>query len=222
VTTLTFADAATPPATLPDTDGFAFYIGGDTPHIWTPAEVDRLKGKYRFLLPIFTRSNPPGPGALADVAEAQAYLKSVDAPPGIVVAWDSETAVDAAYIAQVYGLLAAGGDKLMDYGSQSFVTANRNPDGWYWGADWTSRPHMTSPDQMTQWASGAFDQSLASATLPFWDTRPAQVTRKPSPPPGPWDNAAAWNWKEVVTAGTGEDGKMHVFEFTGTSWAKVI
>ena len=222
--TLTFADAATMPDTLPATDGFAFYLGGDTPHVWTPAEVDILKGRYRFLLPVFVRSNPPGPGAQADVAAAQAQLKAVGAPPGIVVAWDSETSVDAGYIAQVYGLLAAGGDKLIDYGSQNYVTGNRNPDGWYWGAQWTSRSHLASGDQMTQWASGGYDQDLAVATLPFWDTRPGNAVvapRTPPPPPGPW-TTGGWKWTDVITLGAGEDGKLHAFRFTGTGWAKTI
>lgn len=220
--TLTFADAATMPATLPAADGFAFYIGGDTPHIWTAAEVAELKQHYRFLLPVFVRSNPPGPGAQADVAAAHAQLRDLNAPPGILVAWDSETAVDAAYIAQVYGLLSAAGDKLIDYGSQNFVTGNKNPDGWYWGADWTSRSHLTGTDEMTQWTSGGFDQSLAQASLPFWDTRPGNVvaTRTPPPPPGQWV-PGGWTWKEAVTAGVGLDGNLHAFEFTGTGWVKL-
>jgi hypothetical protein len=224
MTTLTFIDAATLPAVLPPGDGFAFYIGGDTPHIWTAAEVAVLKAHYRFLLPVFVRSDPPGPGAQADVAAAQAQLKTIGAPPGILIAWDSETSVDAGYIAQVYGLLAAAGDKLIDYGSQNYVTANKVPGGWYWGADWTSRPHLTGTDEMTQWASGAYDTSLAQATLPFWDTRPGDATpapRKPPPPPGQWDNPAAWTWKTAVTGGLGEDGASHMFVFTGTGWNKI-
>jgi len=223
--TLTFIDAATMPATLPPADGFAFYIGGDTPHIWTPAEVGILKQHYRLLLPLFVRSNPPGPGAHADVTAAQAQLKAIGAPPGILVGWDSETAVDASYIAGVYGLLTAGGDKLIDYGSQNFVTANRNPDGWYWGAQWTGRAHLAAGDQMTQWESGAYDVSLAQATLPFWDTRPGDVTvapRTPAAPPGQWANPAAWTWKTAFITGTGEDDRMHRFDFTGTSWAKTL
>ena len=222
MSTLTFADAAYLPDPLPTTDGFAFYIGGDTPHVYTTAEVEQLKTRYRWLLPIFVRSNPPGPGPLADVTAAQAQLKAIGAPPGILVAWDSEMSVDAAYIAAVYGLLTAAGDKLIDYGSQNYVTGNHNPDGWYWGAQWTGRAHIAAGDQMTQWASAGYDSSLASSTLPFWDTRPGLVTRKPAPPPGQWDNPEAWTWQSAVTAGTGLDGKLHMFHFTGTAWAKAL
>lgn len=222
MTTLTFADAATLPDPLPAADGFAFYIGGDTVHIWTAAEVAVLKARYRWLLPVFVRSNPPGPGALADVAAAEAQLKEIGAPPGILVAWDSETSVDASYIAQVYGLLAAAGDKLIDYGSVNYVTGNRNPDGWYWGAQWTGAAHIAGGNQMTQFRDGAYDTSLAQATLPFWDTRPAAAGRKPPPPPGQWDDPAAWTWQEAITIGRGLDGHLHMFQFTGTAWATLL
>ena len=169
---LTFIDAAYPMSAYPVADGFAFYIGGDTPHVWSSAEVAVLKQHYRYLLPIYVRSNPPGPGAVADVAAAVAKLASLGAPQGCLVAWDYEVAVDVAYTATVYGLLALAGYTLIDYGSRSYVTGNQNPDGYYWGADWTSVPHLHAGDQITQYVNfSAYDESLASSALPFWDTR---------------------------------------------------
>lgn len=170
--TLTFYDAAWPPAHPPKTDGVCGYIGGDTPHIWSDADWWFQPARYR--LPIFVRSNPPGPGAVADVAAAVAQLKAIGAPHGTLVAWDTETAADAAYISSVYIHLTAAGYKLIVYGSQSAVMGNQNPDGLYWGADWTDTPHLHSGDQMTQYVSyPAYDENLAQASLPFWDTRPA-------------------------------------------------
>ena len=100
-------------------------------------------------------------------------LHLIGAPHGTLVAWDTETAVDAAYIGGVYVHLAAAGYKLIVYGSQSAVMGNQNPDGLYWGADWTDTPHLHSGDQMTQYVSyPAYDENLAQASLPFWDTRP--------------------------------------------------
>jgi peptidoglycan hydrolase-like protein with peptidoglycan-binding domain len=175
VADLTFADAAFLPDPLPDTDGFCFYIGGDTPHVYTAAEITQLKARYRYLLPIFTRSDPPGPGAAADVAEAVSQLRTAGAPAGTLVAWDSETSTDAGYIRDVFARLNADGYKLIDYGSQSFVSGNQNPDGYYWGGDWTGVPHLHPGDVMTQWVSfSGYDESLAVSSLPFWDTRAGQ------------------------------------------------
>lgn len=184
---LKFIDAAFP-GNYPAADGFCFYIGGDTPHVWTASEVAALKAKYRFLLPIYVRSNPPGPGAGSDVAAAVAKLTVLGVPQGALVAWDLETAADAAYIGAVYGALAAAGYVLIVYGSQNDVFGNRNPDGLYWGAQWTDVPHLAPGDQVTQFVSfAAYDESLAVSRLPFWDTRPA-----PAPPPSPTPPLPAW------------------------------
>lgn len=170
--TLTFYDAAYPPAHPPKTDGVCIYIGGDAVHVWTAGDRDSQTARYR--LPVFVRSNPPGPGAAADVAAAVAQLKVIGAPHGTLVAWDTETAADATYISGVYVRLAAAGYKLIVYGSQSAVMGNQAPDGLYWGADWTDTPHLHSGDAITQYVNyTAYDEDEAEASLPFWDTRPA-------------------------------------------------
>lgn len=181
---LTFYDAAYPPAHPPVTDGVCMYIGGDTPHVWTKEEIDAQHARYR--LPIFVRSNPPGPGATADVAAAVEQLRAIGAPKDTLVCWDMETAVDAAYISQVHGDLGAAGYTLIVYGSESTVRGNENPNGLYFGADWTGHAHIAAGDAMTQYVSGPdFDCSLAQGGLPFWDTKPA-------PPPHPTD------WTEKI------------------------
>ena len=171
--TLTFYDAAWPPAQVPQTTGVCIYIGGDTPHIWSLAEIAAQTARFR--LPVFVRSNPgTGPGAAADVTMATGMLQLIGAPKGKLVAWDMETAADAAYIRGVYTDLTAAGYKLIVYGSQSSVMGNDNPDGLYWGADWTGTQHFAGYDVMTQFVSFAgYDESLAQSSLPFWDTHPA-------------------------------------------------
>lgn len=176
MTLLLFADAAYPPRQVPSgVTGICGYIGGDTPHVWTAADWASQKARYR--LPVYTRSNPPGPGAQADVAEAVAQLGHIGCPKGKLVAWDMETAADAAYIKGVYGDLSAAGWKVIVYGSESSVLGNDNPDGLYWAADWTNVPHMAGRSQITQYVSFAsYDLSEAESALPFWDTAP------PAPP----------------------------------------
>lgn len=178
---LSMYDAAYPPAVPPVTDVVAVYIGGDTPHVWTDTEISVQKSRYA--LPVFVRSDPPGPGAAADVAAAVQRLREIGITGRYLVAWDSETSVDPSYIADVSRGLLAAGYVMIEYGSLSAVTGNKNPDGWYWDAYWTGQPHLDSGDEATQYANkGAYDLSLVNATLEsyLWPLHPA-----PKPPPAP-------------------------------------
>lgn len=173
--TYTFYDAAYPPGNPPKADGVAGYIGGDTPHVWTKDEWASQPPVLR--LPVFVRSNPPGPGAVADVNAAVAQLKTLSAPFGCLVAWDMETAADPAYIAQVYTLLWNAGYALIVYGTESDVEGNRNPDGYYWGADWTNTAHLHPGDVITQWESlYTVDENQSAVNLPFWNKTQLKVT----------------------------------------------
>lgn len=181
---LTFYDAAWPPAHPPATDGVCIYIGGDTLHVWSLDEIKQQIARYR--LPVFVRSNPGAPGvsAPADVTAAVTHLMAMKAPAGTLVAWDMETAADAEYISTVYRLLRAAGYELIVYGSQSTVMGNQNPDGLYWGAQWTGSEHLASGDAMTQYVSfSAWDESAARSSLPFWDTHSGGGGHSPSPEP---------------------------------------
>lgn len=197
--TLTFYDAAFPPANPPATDGVAFYIGGDTFHVWTKAELETQRARYR--LPIFVRSNPVAASSTADVITAVSQLHVLDAPDGCLVAWDTETAEDPTYILSVYHGLQSSGYKLIVYGSQSIVGENQNPDGLYWGADWTNRAGVVSGDVITQWASfSAWDLSTAESSLPFWDTIPAPV---PTPSEPAWQVTIMQSLPTVASGATG-------------------
>ena len=155
-------------------DGVAFYIGGNAYRVWTVTEVASRGERYR--LPVWVRSNPGAVDPVSDAVACAAALRRFGVPAGALVALDSETAVDAAWTRQFVDTLnqaGQGGHPVIDYGSQSVVKGNKNPDCYYWGADWTSVSHLASGDQMTQFVSFANeDVSAASAALPFWDTRP--------------------------------------------------
>jgi peptidoglycan hydrolase-like protein with peptidoglycan-binding domain len=174
---LSMYDSAYPPAKPPVTDAVAVYIGGDTPHVWTPEEVAAQKARY--VLPIFVRSNPAGADAAADAQAAVKQLKAIGMT-GSLVAWDAETSVGSGYITEVSGYMLAAHYKLIVYGSISTVTGNKNPDGWYWDANWTGAAHLDPGDQATQYANeGSWDLSLLSYGLAgiLWDRHPA-----PQPP----------------------------------------
>lgn len=172
MTDLLFYDAAYPPENPPPADGVAFYIGGDAAHVWTLAEIQATKARYR--LPIYIRSNPATANAAVDVAEAVAALHNIGAPKGILIAWDTETAADPAYMGTVYKLIAAAGYKLIDYGSQDDLFANQLPvGGYYWGAKWSGDKVIIPGDVATQFADdGEYDLDIFRSGLPFWDTQP--------------------------------------------------
>lgn len=168
---LLFRDSAYPVDPIPTGfDGVQFYIGGDTPHVWTPAEVNAQPERYR--LPTFTRSNPDVSLAAGDVVAALAQLKAIGAPKHTLVCLDSETSINPNYVAEFFYGMANGSYPVIDYGSASTVFGNQIPDGYYDAAQWTGQAHIVPGSQMTQWeALNVIDESTALSTLPFWDTQ---------------------------------------------------
>lgn len=174
---LSFYDSAFPLPNPPHGfDGCAFYIGGDTPHVWTTEQINAQP--VRFRLPIYVRSDPTLASAFSDADDAIMALHRIGAPVRTLIALDTEVAADPAYVTRFYNTIRQAGYVLIDYGSVSAVFANDIPDGYYWAAHWTSIRHMEPRSQMTQWAAlGAYDESTALPILPFWD-----VLIPPKPP----------------------------------------
>jgi hypothetical protein len=173
VSDLTFVDAAYAGAiTGGPFDGVCFYLpGGDAYHPWPLADLHARPERYR--LPVWVRSNPAAVLPALDAAACRGQLITYGVPPGTLVALDSETSIDPAWVRTFVFNLTAGGYPIIDYGSQSTVFGNDNPDGYYWGADWTDVEHLASGDDMTQYAHyGNQDLDTARPGLPFWDTRP--------------------------------------------------
>lgn len=196
-------------------DGFCFYIGGDAYRVWPIGEVESRPERYR--LPIWVRSNPQQVNAADDAARCIEALIRFGVPAGKLVALDSETAVDPAWTAVfveiVNGAGIATGWPVIDYGSESVVRGNRNPNGYYWGAEWTNVPHLHSGDGMTQYISfNNEDLSEASSALPFWDTRP-----DPPKPPQPQEE------EMLILKSTDDTGKVtETFLFSGTGLHHVV
>jgi hypothetical protein len=152
-------------------DGIAFYIGGDTPHVWTLAEIEACP--YQFRLPIFTRSPATPSQAPADIEATLSRLIAIGAPTKTLIALDSEFSVPSAYTIPYVNGVNAGGYRVVDYATEATVHGNVNPDGYYWGADITNVPHIHAGDQATQFRFlNAYDESRFTATLPLWDARP--------------------------------------------------
>jgi hypothetical protein len=160
----------------------AFYGGGDTPHVWTLAEIQAQPVRYR--LPIWVRSNPTAPGinVANDVARFLTYLHGVGCPKGSVTSLDLETAVDVAYVNTFGQLMHSAGYLVLPYGSSGNLFKNPVLDG-YW-VDWpgkTSIPPNCVGVQYSQGGNGAWDNDLFLDSIPFWDAQP----QPPLPPPLP-------------------------------------
>jgi hypothetical protein len=171
-------DAAYPPPD-PHLDVCAFYIGGDTPHVWSDAEIGAQSARWR--LPIWTRSNPGQADPATDGAAAVAWLRAHQVPAGAAVALDFETAVDGTYVTGFDQAVRAAGWTVLLYGSLSSVTQNPRPSAGYWTASWTGTAHFDAGAAATQWASDTqlgkpYDLSQVADSLILWDTQEADMT----------------------------------------------
>lgn len=169
-------DAAYPPSNAPRDQVVLGYLGGDTPHVWTPAEWKAQPARFR--IGIWTRSNPIG--AAQGTSEGKAALaawRTLGAPGGTLIVLDYETAQNAAYLQAFDAQVVAGGCKVAVYGSTSTVYKNPKPSGGYFPADITDTPHLVPGTLITQWKfeSGWDDDEIdASAETMLWDTQAAQ------------------------------------------------
>jgi hypothetical protein len=152
--------------------GWGFYIGGDTPHVWSDTEVAALP--YRYRLPIFTRSDPDSAAqAQSDAAAAVAWAKAHHQPAGTLIQLDFETAVNAVYVTAFDAIIVAGGYKTVLYGSQSTVQQNPTPSGGFNIANWDGvddDPNWTAKQYED---TGGYDLNDFSPAAPLWDTQAA-------------------------------------------------
>src|SRR6266496_79236 len=164
-------DAAYPPTSPPNWEAVAFYLGGNTPHVWTDSEIERQPARWR--LPIFVRSHDGDP--LADAHASIVWLVRHEVPRGVTLALDYETRVDAAYLAAFDRAVTDAGWRVMVYGTRDFVLRNPKPSGGYWVAEWTGSPHLYPGSAATQWSGsgpfgGAYDPNLVADDTLLWDT----------------------------------------------------
>lgn len=188
-TLLTMGDSSSPAAGAEyshEVDIWGFYIGGDTPDIWTLAQIQALKSRFR--LPIFTRSNPTSSGVSlsSDIDKAIAWAKSVNLPQGRTMALDLEEAIDAPYVSGFDSAIVSEGWRLAAYGSKSYLFHNPKPSGGWWPADYTKQPHLYPGSSMTQYISGTelgkpYDLSSVSSSVPLWDMLVGPVPVKGDP-----------------------------------------
>lgn len=168
-------DASTPSAGLPPRDVTAFYIGGDTPHVWSPAEIALYAPAGK--LPIWVRSNPNGAAQGAHEGElVRRWLEGRGAPYGCLVALDLETAIDRGYVDAFN--IAVHPYACLKYGSDSTIWQNPETSGGTWLADPTGTPHQDARAVLTQYAfHNAYDMSLGTddPNHPYWGRTVAPI-----------------------------------------------
>lgn len=194
----TMIDSAYPMHPEPDRQITLVYIGGDTPHPWTAAEIRAMPSQW--IWPCWVRSDPQQVDAGADAAACLARLAELGVPSGTCVILDLETAIDAAYVHQFNVLLRAAGYKTTKYGSKDFIWQNPQTDGGTFVADPTGSPHMdgTGDTVATQYLFGTYDLSLVKdqAIVPLWDISGTT--------PAPWEVTLMQHLPTLKTGATGD------------------
>lgn len=206
-------DASIPPAAPPKVQVVEIYIGGDTPHVWTDAEIEAQSAPLG--LPVWVRSDPPGPGAQVDAAGIVAAFVSHGWPlTDKAVMLDMETAVDPGYLDQLASILHAHGMRVLVYGSQSTIDQNPVLDGRVDAAPGTADV-VDKGDVGTQYAwRGTFDLDVFAPEVIPWliDIHPIVPTSGTSS-----SSAVKASPIAVIAAGVGgywivtSDGAVHSF-----------
>lgn len=174
------------PGTLKITEQvFGFYIGGNTPHIWTKLQVDAQPSPLR--LPIWVYGHASG--ASAGTLEASAVLDLMPVygvPKNMKVAVDMETMVDVDYINAFEHVLSRHGYGTAVYGSKDTITGNPLTNGGRWVADWTGTPHFSGVqgEFACQWQKGdgtgnsnPWDVSVVRSLSGIWNTEATEPQR---------------------------------------------
>lgn len=166
-----------PPGQQPPADCVLIYGPGDTPHTWTPGDINEQSARYR--MPGFVRSNPQGASYVQDCNAFVAWLKAIGAPRGITVFLDLETAVAAGYVSAFGYIMNLEGYNVCPYGSIGYIWQNPPLDGLFVSHP-DGSPHLCTPARcgnglntnarITQYQfDGSYDMSLIDPNVPLWD-----------------------------------------------------
>jgi hypothetical protein len=175
MTTRVMIDSAWPLPHPRAADVTLVYMGGDTPHPWSPADIAAVTTPL--LWPCWVRSNPGQVSAAADAANCMAWLAAHKVPKGTAVILDLETAVNAAYVTAFDAALVRAGYTVTKYGSQGFIWRNPKTSGGTFVAAPGVRQMITTGDCVaTQFDfAGAYDLSWVLDTVPLWDVNGADM-----------------------------------------------
>lgn len=188
-------DASSPPWPVPAiykvTGG---YIGGATPHVWTPEEwqTKALSKKLPIYVPNYFNTGVLTPGT--DSMECVRALKAANVPQGVLIGLDFETLVAPDYTVPFDTVLFESGYRVLLYGSSSTVFKNPRTSGGYWVATRPGNPDFPGfgnlyPGSVATQTDGglAYDSDVFDADLIFWGDS------IPTPVPTYWTNTMIQN-----------------------------
>ena len=184
-------DSAWPVSNPPPWLVSAFYLGGDTPHAWSAAEIYAQPARYRLPIWVFNGSDSQNTG-ISDASAALANLHALKVPPGVAIALDTETSVLSDYIRAFNHDVTVAGYEVINYGSLDYVIKNPDTSGGRWSAHWDNVATIDDGYNIvaTQFADSVqlhtgYDASVIEDHVPLWDYRP------PAPPPvTTWESVA--------------------------------
>lgn len=169
--------------------GNAFYIGGDTPHIWTKEQIVRQANAFRLPIWVYNPEKHGAASAVIDSAECVKALREIGVPSGKLVALDMETFIDPEYTKAFSDGITDSGYKYLLYESASDTSNFVGPIG-RWDADWTGKRHINDGSWGTQYADSTqlghpFDISAVSSVDDLWNIKADQNPPPPIPKPTP-------------------------------------
>jgi Putative peptidoglycan binding domain len=175
--TLAMWDASTLPDPQPTTPVAAFYVGGDTPHVYTDTQIKAIRARYG--VPIWTGYDFQHDGA-AEAAKVVEWLHRHGWKGGTLVAVDTEELVIPDFLGPFNTVITQAGWLLLHYESKVAIAGNPPTSGGKWAADWTGIPHLRPGDTATQyvpdkWLGALYDLSLILASAPLHELNPPVV-----------------------------------------------
>lgn len=162
----------------------AFYIGGNTPHVWDKVQIARQSNDYRLPIWVYDPTRSGGTYGQRDGVKAATICLSLGMPRDkqLLICLDMETYIDEDYTAAFHNALVTSGYWYVVYESES-VQASRNVTGSVgaWTASWDGKPHIDPGAWATQYADSRllnhpFDISAVSSFDHLWNIR---ATEKP-------------------------------------------
>lgn len=225
MSTLEMADASTPPDPMPHLPVFAFYAGGQTPHVYTDADIAKIIARHALPLWVQVETSTPAEQVAAAMLR---WLDGHHWTHNTTVGIDTESAAMGPWLAELDSHVNAGGYRLMEYESKGPIPDNPETSGGRFVADWTGIPHIFPGSKATQYATAsmtglAWDSDLIDSSVPLHELHPPAVHHIGTvvvdidmPELGPGDTGmavrrlqgliAAWNPAELGQAGI--DGKF--------------
>lgn len=130
---------------LPPSDVVLGYLGGWTPHVWTPQDWAAQGKRHRLGAWVYGlgQHSASKPRANDEAWVCVAQLHHLGWPHGTLVLLDMETAVDWWWVQVFCEVLNVNHYGALVYGSKGYVFANP-PRAGYWRADPTGTPHLVN------------------------------------------------------------------------------